>query len=119
MQIYHARSTASFTRENRPIQNIDAVAHDLQQLKTDVCDFIVEIRKENGEQYPGSSLYDLLSGLSLYLQREKGFDEKLMSDAFKEIRNTLDHVMKERAMDGVGANRPEREFISHEHEEVL
>ena len=119
MQIYHARTTASFTRENRPIENIDAVAHDVQQLKTDVCDFIVEIRKENGEQYPGSSLYDLLSGLSLYLQREKGFDEKLMSDAFKEIRNTLDHIMKERAMAGVGANRPEREFISHEHEEIL
>ena len=72
-----------------------------------MCDFIVKIRKEKGEQYPGSSLYDLLSDLSLFLQREKGFDEKLMSETFKEIRNTLDHVMKERAMAGVGAIRPE------------
>ena len=98
---------------------IDLVAHDLKQLKTDVCDFIVEIRKKNGEQYPGSSLYDLLSGLRLFLQWEKGFDEKLMSETFKEIHNTLDHVMKERAMAGVGANRPEREFVSHDHEEIL
>ena len=84
---------------------IDDIMHDLKQLKMDVCDFIVEIRKENGEPYPGSSLYDLLSGLSLFLQCEKEF-EKLMSEAFTEIHNTLDHVMKERAMAGVGANQP-------------
>ena len=119
MEIHHARNTASFTRENRPIKLLDSVAHDIDELKTDMCDFIVEIRKENGEQYPGSSLYDLLSGLSLYLQREKGFDEKLMSEVFKDIRNTLDNIMKERAMEGVGINRPEREFVSHEHEEIL
>ena len=119
MQIYHARTTASFTRKNCPIEMIDSVTHDLKQLKTDMCDFIVEIRKENGDQYPGSSLYDLLSGLSLFLQHEKGFDEKIMSDTFKEICNTLDHVMKERAMEGVGANRPECESVSHEHEEIL
>ena len=71
-----------------------------------MCDFIVKIRKENREQYPGSSLYDLLSDLNLFLQREKGFDEKLMSETFMEICNTLDHVMKERGMAGVGANRP-------------
>ena len=64
-------------------------------------------------------MYDLLSGLSVYLQHEKGFDEKLMSDAFKEIHNTLDNVMKERAMKSVGVNEVECEFVSHEHEEIL
>ena len=43
------------------------------KLQADLCDFIVEIRKENGEQYPSSSMYDLISGLSLYLEREHGF----------------------------------------------
>ena len=102
-----------------PIQNLDVVASDIATLKSDVCNFIVEIRKENGDQYPGSSLYDLLSGLGVYLQREKNFDAKLMSETFKEIRNTLDNVMRERAKEGVGANRPECEFVSHEHEEIL
>ena len=119
MQIHHARTTATFTRENRPIQNLDVVAADITTLKSDVCDFIVEIRKENGDQYPGSSLKDLLSGLSVYLQREKNFDAKLMSETFKEIHNTLDNVMQEQAKEGVGANRPECEFVSHEHEEIL
>ena len=119
MEIYHARQTASFTRENRPIKTLSDVASNVDELKVDGCVFIVEIRKENGEQYPGSSLYDLLSALSLYLEREKGFDKKLMSDTFRDIRNTLDNIMKERAKEGIGANKPEREFVSHEHEEIL
>ena len=67
-----------------------------------MCDFIVEIRKENGEQYPSSSMYDLISGLSLYLEREHGFTDKLVSGAFRAVRNTLDNVMKERTAEGVG-----------------
>ena len=55
----------------------------MDELQADLCDFIVEIRKENGEQYPPSSMYDLISGLSLYLEREHGFTNKLVSGAFQ------------------------------------
>ena len=79
---------------------------------------MVEIRKEDGEQYPGNTLYDLLQGLSLYLQHEKGFSEKLMSDAFREVRNTLDNMMKERTHDGVSVTT-ERDYVSAEHEGIL
>ena len=89
-----------------------------QDLKWDVCDFIVEIRKENGDQYPPGSLYDLLQGLSMFLEREHGFENKLMSHAFKEIRNTLDNIMKERTAEGI-PGRPERDYISEEHEQIL
>ena len=75
---------------------------DVDELQTDLCDFIVEIRKENGEQYPSSSMYDLISGLSLYLEREHGFTNKLVSGAFRPVRNTLDNVMKERTAEGGG-----------------
>ena len=85
------------------------------ELQADLCDFIVEIRKENGAQYPSSSMYDLISGLSLYL--ESGFTNKLVSGAFRSIRNTLDNVMKERTAKGV---REAREGpILEEHEQVL
>ena len=57
-------------------------------MQADLCDFIVEIRKENGEQYPPSSMYGLISGLSLYLERD-----------------TLDNVMKERTAEGVGGGQ--------------
>ena len=90
----------------------------MDELQADLCDFIVEIRKENGEQYPSSSMYDLISGLSLYLEREHGFTNKLVSGAFRAVRNTLDNVMKERTAEGVGG-RPERDPILEEHEQIL
>ena len=77
----------------------------MDELQADLCDFIVEIRKENGEQYPPSSVYDLISGLSLYLEREHGFTNKLVSGAFRFVRNTLDNVLKERTAEGVGGGQ--------------
>ena len=74
----------------------------MDELQADLCDFIVEIRKENGEQYPSSSMYDLILGLSLYLDREHGFTDKLVSGASGAVRNTLDNVTKERTAEGVG-----------------
>ena len=101
-EIFHQRYTTKVTHYNREIRPIDASAKDVDELQADLCDFIVEIRKENGEQYPSSSMYDLISGLSLYLEREHGFTNKLVSDAFRSVRNTLDNVMKERTAEGVG-----------------
>ena len=75
-EIYDARITATFTRNNHLIKPIHNVAHDVAQLKEDVCDFKVEIHKENGEQYPGNSLYDLLQGLCI-CSMEKDFPRDL------------------------------------------
>ena len=94
------------------------MAHNVQVLKDDVCDFIVEIRKENGDQYPGNTLHDLLQGLSLYLKREKGFSKRLISDAFSEIKNMLDNMMKERSLEGLGKGW-ECDTVSAEHETIL
>ena len=62
-------------------------------------------------------MYDLISGLSLYLEREHGFTDKLVSGAFRAVRNTLDNAMKERTAEGVG--EPERDPILEEHEQIL
>ena len=50
-------------------------------------------------------MYDLISGLSLYLEREHGFTNKLVSGESRSVRNTLDNVMKERTADGVGGGQ--------------
>ena len=117
-EISHQKYTTKVTHYNREIRPIDASAKDVDELQADLCDFIVEIRKENGEQYPSSSMYDLISGLSLYLEKEHGFTNKLVSGAFRSVKNTLDNVMKERTAEGVGG-RPERDPIMEEHEQVL
>ena len=41
--------TTKVTHYNRKIKAIDASAKDVDELQADLCDFIVEIRKENGE----------------------------------------------------------------------
>ena len=87
-------------------------------LKHDVCNFIVEIWKENGDQYPPGSLYDLLQGLSMFLEHEHGFENKLMSRAFKEVCNTLDNIRKERTAEGI-SGRPEFDYISEDHKQIL
>ena len=60
-EVFHARCTTK-VRHNREIEPIYQSAKDISQLQADLCDFIVEIRKEYGEQYPPSSMYDLISG---------------------------------------------------------
>ena len=104
-KFFHQRYTTKVTHYNREIKPIDASAKDVDELQADLCDFIVEIRKENGEQYPSSSMYDLISGLSLYLEREHGFTNKLVSGTFRAVRNILDNVMKERTAEGVGGGQ--------------
>ena len=50
-------------------------------------------------------MYDLISGLSLYLEREHGFTDKLVSGALRAVRNILDNVMKERTAEAMGEAR--------------
>ena len=47
----------------------------------------------------------------------KCLDKKLidLSEAFEDICDTLDNIVKEEAVEGGGMTRPKREFISHEH----
>ena len=71
----------TWTQNNRPIQPIHKVATYINDLKHDVRDFIVKIRKENGAHYPSNSFYDLLQGLSMFLECEHNFENKLMSGA--------------------------------------
>ena len=47
-------------------------------------------------------MYDLISGLSLCLEREHGYENKFVSGAFRLVRNTFDNIMKERTAEGVG-----------------
>ena len=104
-EIFYQRYTTKVTHYNREIKFIDASAKDSDELQADLYDFIVEIRKENGEQYPSFSMYDLISALSLYLEREHGSTNKLVSGASRSVRNTLDNVIKERTAEGWGEAR--------------
>ena len=43
MQIYHTWTTATYMSQSGPIKMIDTVHNDIKHLKTDICDFIIEL----------------------------------------------------------------------------
>lgn len=47
-------------------------------LSRNLCHFLLELRKDNGDEYPGKTLYEVVSSLQGYL-REKGKMVSLLS----------------------------------------
>lgn len=101
----------------RQVDRLDkSVLHEVS-LNRDMCDFIVEVRKENGEEYPPGTVYDLVLMLSIYLEQEYGI-KHLTTTAWPKIRNTLDWVMQEKTAQGLGQQQ-ERDYVTAEQEEDL
>ena len=75
--------------------------------------FIREIKKLNGEQFPGKTLYEIIMCVQFHLE-SIGFMWKLISqEPFVDLKFTLDNVMKERASQNVGGNvKKSRDFKS-------
>ena len=67
--------------------------------------FIFEIRKENGEEYRGNTLYEIIVAIQHFL-RENGRKFNLMADPeFDDMRSKLDEKMKDLVASGVGIDK--------------
>ena len=89
------------------------------ELNFSIARFICEVRKENGEEYPGQTLYELVIQLQLFLE-QNGLNYKLVNeDCFIQLKNTLDFVMKERASAGIGIEKRKALAITLDEEEQL
>jgi len=89
------------------------------ELNFSIARFICEVRKENGEEYPGQTLYELVIQLQLFLE-QNGLNYKLLNeDCFIQLKNTLDFVMKERASAGIGIEKRKALAITLDEEEQL
>ena len=89
------------------------------ELKYSISRFICEIKKQNGEDYPGDTLHELVICLQLHFELQ-GTSYKLLSDPlFLELKNTLDRKMQERARAGVGTNKKQAQPFTVEEEEIL
>ncbi len=83
-----------------------------------LCCFVNEIRKVNGSEYPGATIYQIVICLQFFLEG-KGKDWKLLDDPeFLSLRNTVDNVMKERAQMGIG-ERKKSQPISLSQEDLM
>ncbi len=74
-------------------------------LAFSLCAFISEIKKVDGGEYPGATLYQIVICIQFFLQKN-GLNWRLLDDPdFLRLRYTLDNVMKERAKQGLGQKK--------------
>ena len=81
----------------------------------------METRREDGNLYPPSTLYSLLSGINHVMQSNKvPFSVLDRSNVhFRELLNTLDTLSSQLHKDGVGVTRHSAPVITPEHEELF
>ena len=107
------------TRQNRMMVPTLEVAMDFNKLSADVCNFIFEVHKENGQDNPPGTLYDLVASLSSCIACELlDLNMNLLGDTFKCVKNTLDTTMVDRAAQGLGVPKM-KDYITEEIEEKL
>ena len=91
----------------------------VDQLNYCLSRFILEVKKQNGEEYPSETLYEMIVSIQLYLAMN-GTKLKLLSDdKFSPIRNVLDNKMKENAAAGYHRKNRKAEVISQDDEEHM
>ncbi len=77
-----------------PFINTTLVNMDLPTMCDVLCIFVMEIRKQNGDEYPRKTLYKIVLSIQNFLCM-KGHNIKLLEHiAFTKLRNTVDNKMK-------------------------
>ena len=114
-------------RNNRNGGGIEQIECDLDKKETITSNslvyalprFITEVKKVDGGEYPGKTLYEIVICLQFHLE-SIGFGWKLISEeSFKEVKFTLDNVMKLRTRDGLGLSVRKAEVLNSLDEEYL
>ncbi len=67
--------------------------------------FLSEVRKKDGSEYPGDSLYQLLICIQFHLERTGRHWKLIDGEEFLSLKFTLDNLMKERAAMGLGKRK--------------
>ena len=81
--------------------------------------FITEVRKIDGQQFPGKTVYDLVVCIQMYLETF-GFTWKLIDDVeFRDLKYSLDNVMKSLTAAGVGVVVKQADVLSFSDEDFL
>lgn len=73
-----------------------------EELNEVVPLFISECRKQNGERYPGNSLWQLVVNLQAYIRMKEQYFSLLGDVQFKPIADSLDVHMKQASLEGLG-----------------
>ena len=114
-------------RNHRNTSGVEQIVCDLEKKETfsetdlayALCRFITEVKKLDGTEFPGKTLYDIVICVQFYLEI-LGFSWKLLNnEAFTDMKFTLDNVMKMRTAAGIGTSVKKANFMSSSNEDYL
>ena len=106
------------------LQNVECDLDDIESisqesLKFALCRFLTEVKKLDGSDFPAKTLYDILICIQFHIET-LGLAYKFLSDEkFKEVRFTLDNIMKQRTKDTVGGSVRRAEVLSFTDEDLM
>ena len=91
----------------------------MESLKFALCHFIMEIKKVNGEDFPGKTLYHIVVCIQFHLEC-MGFAFKLINDpAFQDLKFMLDNTMKAQVSHRIGISVHKADMITAMDEDLL
>ena len=106
------------------LQNVMCDLHDKSTISEDSLNFaiprfITEVKKQDGSDFPGRILYDLVICIQFHL-KSIGCSWKLLNhNTFKEVRFSLDNMMKLRTSQGIGITVRKAEVLIVMEEDIL
>ena len=99
------------------LDRVELLEHDSFEFA--MCAFIAEVKKVDGSEYPGKTLYHLVVSIQKHINN-KGKNWKLVESAsFTQIHTLLNNLMKERAKANIGTVKHQAEMINSEIENKL
>ena len=91
----------------------------VDELRYSITRFIIEVKKNNGEDFPTRTLYQIVICFQEYLETFDLNYKLLQDDEFTEVKRVLDCTMKERAKKGIGINRKHAQVIILQEADTL
>ena len=99
----------------------------LEEMSDDDLDhflarFVAEVRKVDGKEYPGKTIYEMINSIQTYLRVECKRNLTLIdksSCVFRKLNSALNYVLKDRAQQGLGVEICQAKGITEEQENYL
>ena len=81
--------------------------------------FILLLRKEDGKEYPGNTVFQLVCGLQRYLEFKGRVVQFFKDVKFKDIKYAVDKTMQPRTSEGMGITKQKVDIVSIDQESRL
>ena len=114
-------------RSYRHLNGLEYIECDLEDkatitaetLKFALVRFVTEVKKLNGDDFPGKMLYHIVVCVQFHLEC-MGFAFKIINDpAFKDLKLMLDNTMKARVRQGIGITVKRAKVLTATDEDLL